>query len=296
MLALVLTVPAGEAELAADALWALGVLAIEERDAADAAGEAAGAAAVPNRELGGPRQPQAGLTMVELWTSLGDDADAVTRAAAAFPARWRWRLTEVDEAVLDNWRQHAVPTWVQRDLVVHPAWVPVAVPPGTVAVAIEPGATFGLGDHPTTVLTLRALRRALFPGAVVLDVGCGSGVLSVAACLLGAARAEAIDISPAAVAVTEANAARNGVAGAVTVSTTPLSAVEGVFDIVLANILAPALVDMAADLRRAVDTDGVLIVSAILTGRSDHVRAALAPLRVIEQHDRDGWAALTLRR
>jgi ribosomal protein L11 methyltransferase len=271
MLAIVVTVPVGEAELASDALWSLGVLAVEERDGPDGA-------------------------LVELWTSLGDDVEAVTRAAAAFPARWRWRLTDVDESVADEWRRHAVPTWIERDFVVHPAWIPVTTAAATVAVAVEPGATFGLGDHPTTVLTLRAMRRALFPGAVVLDVGCGSGVLAVSACVLGAARAEAIDINPAAVAVTEANAKRNAVGGAVTASTTPLAEITGPYDLVLANILAPALVELGGDLQRVLDSDGVLVVSGLLAGRDAHVRAALEPLRVIDVDERDGWEALTLRR
>src|SRR5687768_18609348 len=114
MLALVVSVPAPEAELAADALWALGVLAIEERD---------GGVATDDR-------------LVELWTSLGDDAASVARAADGFPSRWRWRLVEVDESVADTWRAHALPTWVSRDLVVCPAWVDVAEPATTTIIRI----------------------------------------------------------------------------------------------------------------------------------------------------------------
>jgi ribosomal protein L11 methyltransferase len=271
MLALVVTVPVGESELAADALWALGVLAVEERE-------------------------PAGNPMVELWTSLGDDADTVAHAAAGFPARWRWHLVDVDDAVVTSWREHAVPTWVERDLVVHPAWIDLEVAAGTTAIAIEPASTFGLGDHPTTVLTLRAMREALFPGAVVLDVGCGSGVLAVTACRLGAARAEGIDLNPAAVAVAGANAERNGVGQMVTISTQPLSAVDGEYDVVVANILAPALVELAPDLRRVLAVDGVLVVSGLLVGQTDRVVEALAPLRVVATSERDGWVAVSLRR
>lgn len=273
MIALVVSVPAGEAELAADALWALGVLAIEER----------GGGVMTDDQL------------VELWTSLGDDRAAVARAADGFPARWRWRLVEIDESVSETWRQHAKPTWITTDLVVCPAWVAVKVAEGTTVVRIEPGATFGLGDHPTTVLSLRALSAALFPGCTVLDVGCGSGVLSVAAAMLGAARVEATDISLAAPAATNHNAEANGVSGRITASTAPLAEIDGPFDIVVANILAPALIDLAFDLRRVLSPAGVLIVSGVLEDRHDHVEAALAPLRRIERDARDGWAALTLR-
>jgi ribosomal protein L11 methyltransferase len=274
MLALVVSVPAPEVELAADALWALGVVAIEEREGTDAASD----------------------RVVELWTSLGDDSAAVARAAEAFPVRWRWRLVEVDETVADTWRRHAVPTWITSDLVVCPAWVNGEFTPGTIVIDIEPGATFGLGDHPTTVLSLRALRTSMFTGARVLDVGCGSGVLSVAAAMFGAANVEAIDISLAAEAATTDNARRNGVERVVRASTTPLAHVEGTFDVVVANILAPVLVDLAADLVRVLGPSGVLIVSGVLADRHEHVEQALTPLTRVARDLRDGWAALTLRR
>jgi ribosomal protein L11 methyltransferase len=275
VIALVLTVPASEAELAADMLWSLGVLAVEERTCSDGTQD----------------------DLIELWTSLGDDTDEITRAADAFPDRWRWHLTEVDDAVVDNWRAHAVPTWVTEQLVITPAWVPVqpAPEPGVTVIAIEPGATFGLGDHPTTVLTLRAMAASLTSGATVLDVGCGSGVLSIAAVRLGASTADAIDVSPAAVPATQANAAANGVADRVHVSTTPLAEIDGVYDVVLANILAPALIDLSEHLRRVTAPDGVLIVSGVLADRVDHVLAALAPMQVVDRLHRDGWGAVSLR-
>ncbi|MGD9702657.1 MAG: 50S ribosomal protein L11 methyltransferase [Acidimicrobiia bacterium] len=273
MLGLVVTVPASEAELASDALWALGVVAVEERD------------------VGSGTEDH----LVELWTSLGDDAEAIAREAEAFPKRWRWRLVEIDPSVANTWRSHAQPSWIERDLVVVPSWLPFEAAPGVTAIRIEPGSTFGLGDHPTTVLSLRALRKALFPGATVLDVGCGSGVLAVAACCLGAARADCIDISPASIWVTLDNARANGVEALVSVSTTPLSAIDGPYDIVAANILAPALVELADDLRRVLAPDGVLVISGILAERHEHVIAALAPLRVIAEEHREGWAAISLR-
>lgn len=276
MLALVVSVPASDAELASDALWALGVLAVEEREPDGAT-------------------PGALDHVVELWTSLGDDVDDIAAQLAALPARWRWRFVEVDDAVVDTWRQHATPTWVAADVVVHPAWVDVAAAPGTIAIAIEPGVTFGLGDHPTTVLTMRAMRSAVFHGATVLDVGCGSGVLSIAACLFGASRVDAIDISPAAVPTTIDNAQRNGVADRIAVSTMPLADVDGQYDVVVANILAPALIELAADLRRVLAPGGVLVISGILADHHQHVLTALAPLHVVESHDRDGWAAVSLR-
>ena len=273
MLGLVVTVPASEAELASDALWALGVVAVEEREGGSGTED----------------------HLVELWTSLGDDVDAITREAEAFPKRWRWRLVEIDPSVADMWRSHAQPSWIERDLVVVPAWLPFDAPAGITVVRIEPGSTFGRGDHPTTVLSLRAVRRALFSGATLLDVGCGSGVLAVTACRLGAARADGIDISPASVGVMTDNARANGVEARVSVSTTPLSAVDGPYDIVAANLLAPTLIELADELLRVLAPDGVLVISGILAERHDHVLGALAPLRVIGEEHREGWAAVSLR-
>jgi ribosomal protein L11 methyltransferase len=271
VLALVVTTTAADVELASDALWSLGVVAIEERVAADG---------------------------VELWTSLGDDADAVVAAASEGLSQWSWHFVEIDETVADTWRAHAEPVWVDPDLVICPAWVPFEVPsdhaPDVTVLRIEPGATFGLGDHPTTMLSMRAMRRSLRAGSTVLDVGCGSGVLAVGACVLGAARAVAVDISPASVPITKANAAGNGVADLIDVSTTPLAQVDGQFDIVLANILAPTLIQLADDLVRVVAPGGVLIVSGVLANRHEHVEAALQPLHRIHRETLDGWAVITL--
>lgn len=255
---LVVTVEPHEAELAADALWGLGVVAVEERHIGD---------------------------LVELWTSLGD-VDMVDLP-------WPTRFVEVDETVADTWRRFAEPIWIDDDLVVRPTWVPFVAPDGVIVLSIEPGATFGMGDHPTTRLTLAAARRSTAAGCRVLDVGCGSGVLAIGTLLFGAGSAVGIDIAPAAVPVTLENAAVNGVA--VDVSTTPLEELEGEFDLVLANILAPALVALAPHLRRVLAPGGTLVVSGILEHSHAHVLSALAPLQAVHTDTLDGWAAVTLR-
>lgn len=267
MLALVVSVPAAEVELASDVLWSLGVVAIEERT------------------IDGH---------VELWTSVGDDLDAVSVPVSGHLARWPWRFVEIDESVADSWRNHAEPVWIDPDLVICPAWMPFAAPRGVAVLWIEPGSTFGLGDHPTTVLSLRAMRSALKDGATVLDVGCGSGVLAVGACVLGASRATAIDISPASVPTTRANAEANGVADRLEASTTPLSQIDGPYDIVVANILAPVLIELADDLRRVVDPSGVVVLSGVLADHHEHVEAALRPLQRTHRATLDGWAAITM--
>lgn len=254
----VVTVEPHEAELASDALWGLGVVAVEER------------------QVDGH---------VELWTSLGE--------AEAVDLPWPTRFVEVDETVADTWRQFAVPIWVEDDLVVRPAWVPFEAPDDVLVLSIEPGATFGMGDHPTTRLTLAAARQWTMPGTRVLDVGCGSGVLAIGTLVFGAVSAMGIDIAPAAVPITQNNAAANGVQ--VDVSTTPLEEVDGQFELVLANILAPALVALAPHLQRVLVPGGTLVISGILEDAHAHVLDALQPLRVIRTDTLDGWVAVSLR-
>ena len=194
MLAFVVLVPAADRELAVDHLFRLGVSAVEERES-DVDGR------------------------VELWTEVGDQPASVSDAATSLAAGWSWRSVEIDESVARSWREFAAPTWVTDDVVIVPSWLgDTAVAAGTAAVlaiAIDPGAAFGMGDHPTTQLTLRAMldeirlreRRPLR----VLDVGCGSGVLAIGAALRGATSVVGIDISTAAVEATTSNSVANGV-------------------------------------------------------------------------------------
>lgn len=274
MRALVVTVPSAEAELAADALWALGVVAVEERAIDGSA--------------------------VELWTSIGEGGgDGVGEARAADVLGrpgWAWRFAEVDESVADSWRAFAQPVEAAPGIVICPAWQvsdrPIGVDEyGSIVIAIEPGASFGLGDHPTTMLCVRALAGYVRRDDTVLDVGCGSGVLSIAALRLGAANARAIDIADAAVEATAHNSVLNGVQ--VDASTQSLADVEGAYDVVVANILAPVLVELAADLRRV--TGRVLILSGVLDGRFEHVVDALSPMEIVDVEVIDGWASVVLR-
>jgi ribosomal protein L11 methyltransferase len=269
MRAFVVTVPADEVGLASDVLWQLGVRAIEERSDDDG--------------------------RVELWTAVGDEADAAQRATAALGERWPTRLVDIVDDAADTWREFAEPMWVDDRLVVVPAWQHQEFDDGVVTIQIEPGGAFGLGDHPTTLLSLRAARRHLGVGSRVLDVGCGTGVIAVMAALIGGGSVRAVDVASAAVEATHDNAARNGVADRVDVDATPASGLEGSFDLVVANILAPTLIELADDLRRLTAADGRLVISGILADRHDHVVSALAPMIVERTDTLDGWAAVTLR-
>lgn len=265
----VLTVPGADAELGADRLMQAGAFAVEERAIGDGC--------------------------VELWAVLAESDASARRLVGKLPGAWSLRTEPIDPAPLDTWREHAMPVLIAPDLVVRPAWLPALDEQGVTEVAIEPAATFGLGDHPTTRLCAAAVWRMRPAPARVLDVGAGSGVLSIVAALTGAESVMAIDISDVSPAVVADNASRNNVADRIVAVRTPLSEIDGEFGLVVANILGPELVALAPDLRRVTASAGTLVVSGVLAGRYDHVLAALVPLELVGVDELDGWAALELR-
>ncbi|MCK6370558.1 MAG: 50S ribosomal protein L11 methyltransferase, partial [Gammaproteobacteria bacterium] len=157
-------------------------------------------------------------------------------------------------------------------------WIcPIGTPcpdPGGISVALEPGLAFGSGSHPTTALCLAWLAGLETGGAAVLDYGCGSGVLAVAALALGARSATALDIDPQALEATRENAVRNGVSPRLRVTHPEDLGPEERFDIVVANILADTLIDLAPILKRHCRTGARVALSGILASQAERVRLA----------------------
>jgi ribosomal protein L11 methyltransferase len=172
---------------------------------------------------------------------------------------------------------------------------------GAVVVHLDPGLAFGTGTHPTTALCLEWLDGIDLAGKTLLDYGCGSGILAIAALSLGAASATAMDIDPQAVIATRRNAADNNVAENLLVCGTP-DEIEGKFDVVVANILAGPLVQFADSITSTLASRGMLALSGVLCEQANEVTAAYDPWIEFEKpafREQDGqtWSRLTgLRR
>jgi ribosomal protein L11 methyltransferase len=165
-----------------------------------------------------------------------------------------------------------------------------------VVVTLDPGLAFGTGTHATTALCLEALDTIDLGGASVLDYGCGSGVLAIAAIKLGALRAVGVDIDPQAWIATGDNADLNGVSDRVEMMQ-PDDLEEGVFDVLVANILAGPLIDLANSLCQLVRPGGQLILSGILAEQREMVENAYrSQCGVIDFIERDGWICLRTHR
>lgn len=164
-------------------------------------------------------------------------------------------------------------------------------------VLLAPGLGFGTGSHPTTALCLEALGERDLRGRRVLDYGCGSGILAIAALKLGARGAVAVDHDPQAILAARGNARRNRVASRLEVLSPEALRPRWPFDLVLANIVADTLIGLAPRLVAVLSREGELILSGILVGQEEDVARAYAPeLAVAERREREGWVRLVLRR
>jgi len=205
---------------------------------------------------------------------------------------------EIEESEWEAaWKAHFTPLRVGEHLVVSPPWDHGSVRDGDVVIEIDPGLAFGTGHHPTTHRALESLERLIKPCDKVLDVGAGSGILSVGAAKLGAGRVIGVEIDKIAVKAGRANLRANGVSGKVRcyAGTLPNDHVpSGWADIVLANINSVALVNLAPELRRALKPGGWLVGAGILEERRASVETAFASagLRIRERLRDDDWVAM----
>lgn len=208
---------------------------------------------------------------------------STTRAAftaAGLPAEIAQRIV-AEEDWAESWKEHFHVERFGRRIVVVPSWRSHDARPEDVVITLDPGMVFGTGQHETTRMCLEALEAAVSPGARVLDVGCGSGILSIAAAKLGAAEVCAVDIDPKCVRVTRDNAAANGVADVARVEAGsigaewPLAGATDAFDVVVANIIARVIIDLAEPLVAALAPAGRLILSGVIGEQEQEVCTAI---------------------
>ncbi len=206
-----------------------------------------------------------------------------------------------EEDWANAWKSHYSVHRVGRRMMVKAPWHEYDPAPGEIVLELDPGMAFGTGLHPSTQLSMMAIEDELTPGARVLDVGTGSGILATAAALLGAGAVDGVDIEPVAVRSARENADRNGVGAIVRVELGSVGAGEplaGEYDLVVANIIARILVELAPGLANAVRPGGVLVLGGIIDVKEMPVREVFGAqgLTLVRREEQEDWVALVLRK
>jgi ribosomal protein L11 methyltransferase len=292
-------VPAGDAERAADALRALTgadtwiEFPFSQRDIeTDAEVDMDGTATVRAYVRDSASGPDATLAARETLQALGLEAEVSQRSV-------------VEEDWAEAWKEHFHVERYGERLVVVPSWRDYDARPDDVMLTLDPGMAFGTGQHATTRMCLEAIERLVTPDTRVLDVGCGSGILSIAAAKLGAGEVRAVDVDPECVRITRENAATNGMDGRTAAAHGTLGeawpfpdAHDGRFDVVVANVSSAAIIGMATELARALAPEGRLAISGVIGEREAEVVGALSGAGVrIDRVRVDGeWRCIEGRR
>jgi ribosomal protein L11 methyltransferase len=271
-LSIAFEIPAADVEAVSDALLEAGAVSVDVTDA-----DAGTAAEQPVfAEPGSPEPRPWGRSRVSVLVAAGEDAGTIVAAACAHagiaPPPYQ-SVAVADQDWVRASRAQFTPIRVSQRLWIVPSWH-AAPDPGAINIALDPGLAFGTGSHPTTKLCLAWLERTLRGGEAVIDYGCGSGILAIAAMKLGAARADGVDIDAQALLAARANAIQNRVQAEFHGAA---AAIRKPAQIVVANILAHPLIVLAPLLARLAAPAGRLALAGVLAGQADEVRAAYEP-------------------
>jgi ribosomal protein L11 methyltransferase len=315
--AVVLELDAPEADALSDACFEAGALSVSIDDPLAGTPDEVAVYGEPGNEKPGnengwprpedaetlPGQAEGGWPRLRLQVLLAETADArrfveeASRAAGlAAPPAYQVELLADDDWVKKTQAQFQ-PIRISARLWIVPSWH-AAPDPAAINILLDPGAAFGTGSHPTTQLCLRWLEAHVTGGDTVLDYGCGSGILAIAAARLGAGRVAGVDIDPAAVEAARANAQRNGVAVTFFGSAaSDFAAADFRADILVANILTNPLKLLAPVLAARVRPGGLIALSGVLTEQAADTMRAYAPWFDFEPAaGQEGWVCLSGRR
>ncbi|MBQ5315466.1 MAG: 50S ribosomal protein L11 methyltransferase [Oscillospiraceae bacterium] len=211
-----------------------------------------------------------------------------------------------EEDWANNWKQYFKPLCVGDKLLIKPSWEEAPADDNRIILEIDPASSFGTGQHNTTQLCLELLEKNINGNEKVLDLGCGSGILSIAAILLGADYCTAVDIDENSVKIAKENAEKNNIpkekytayCGNVITDNELVKTIGNGYKIVVANIVADVLIGMSDLFSDFLTDDGILIMSGIIVERKDEVIEAVENqgFRVISVAEKDGWAAVSMKK
>ncbi|MGP4061659.1 50S ribosomal protein L11 methyltransferase [Halobacillus sp. H74] len=199
-----------------------------------------------------------------------------------------------------SWKKYYKPVKISEKITIIPTWEDYTpVSSDEIIIEMDPGMAFGTGTHPTTVLSIQALEQYMEKGDTVLDVGAGSGILSVASVLLGAEHVHAYDLDDIAVSSTKNNAALNNVEGKITAKLNDLlEGVDGEADLIVSNILAEIIVKFTDDAYRLIKPGGYFITCGIISGRKEMVRSRLVEsgFEIVETNKMEDWVSIIAKK
>jgi ribosomal protein L11 methyltransferase len=205
-------------------------------------------------------------------------------------------LSEIDESDwAENWKTHYKTVRIGKKIVIKPSWEDFSPEEDDIVIELDPGMAFGTGSHETTIMCIVALEKYIHPGMTVYDVGCGSGILSVAAAKLGATKVLGIDLDPMCIRISSENFQSNSVDDVAHASLgNLLDVIEGKADIVVANIIAEVVAGLIPDLKYYLNDDGIVITSGIIHEKLDLVEDAFLQngYKLIETVQLNGWCAV----
>ena len=255
----------------------------------------------------GERVPDSDLVIVRTYLPLDSDSqrrfnsiDLAVRLLSKIG-----NVSEIREQILTEsdwmyaWKEHFQVLKIGHSIRVVPSWCRYDRGVGDVVVELDPGAAFGTGHHPTTLMCIELLEKVVNTGSTVLDVGCGSGILSIVSSGLGAVEVIGLEIDPCAAKVAKINVDRNGADESVTIfhGTLPYPEVlRSHYEVVVANISSKVITELAEELMLSVKPGGRLIVSGFLSGAIDDIRRSLEKVggNFVHAESREDWVAIVV--